>query len=222
MLSIQTWLRRLSFTILVGVHLELLIQVRLLHSCNAIHQQADILPQGLGKFWGDLQGFLNSWWKYVVPSLKLTIAPARLRHPKGNEKVFQPSIFSCENVSSMECFMKSKVLRIPQLLIVYINRPSSLHFQWGEVVWFSVNAKIYNRFYRKIMNIMECIWKPGFCLQNSPSFFMKTYVFLWLPPWLRHAQGLLPKVAYRGSLLEIAGSHQRVVVGGIYLEDHPI
>ena len=87
MLSIQTWLRRLSFTILVGVHLELLIQVRLLHSCNAIHQQADILPQGLGKFWGDLQGFLNSWLKYVVPSLKLAIAPARLRHPKGNDRL---------------------------------------------------------------------------------------------------------------------------------------
>ena len=35
---------------------------------------------------------------------------------------------------------------------------------------------------------------PGFVCK-TPSFFTKTYVFLWLPPWLRHAQGLLPKVA---------------------------
>ena len=54
---------------------------------------------------------------------------------------------------------------------------------------------------RFIISFRETSWKswnlyenPGFVCK-TPSFFTKTYVFLWLPPGLRHAQGLLPKVA---------------------------
>ena len=59
------------------------------------------------------------------------------------------------------------------------------------------------------MKIMESIWKPGFCLQNPRLFAQKPMSFYgFLLGWgMRRVY--FPR-SLQGSLLEIAGSHQRV------------